>query len=605
MVRQSSVPSAGQGYLAFDCGTSVSRIAFARGEGSAFVTDLAGDPRIPSALAISPQGGVLAGVPARDRQTLYPRHTVLSPKALLTQDGQALEARGPFFPHPVASGSAPLLQLDLGGKARSALEINAYFLAHLRRAAESFLERPVDSGVFPVPAAFSPFDRRTFWLAARMAGFQQVRLIDEATAAALAWIAQGGRGCVGVCVWGAGYFSVTLARVRDRLVRVLASVGVPIGGDRIDQALAADLLARARAGGPVHNVEHVARHLLVVAEAAKRDLAARGKAEVSVGLGTDRPPLRHTYAAADLDRLLEPLKHEATRVCRRALADARLQPGDLDVVLLAGGLTRIRGLADHLSETLGREPLAGLDPEECVALGALVRARVLEREKSDIVVLDANPCALGLEGQSGQVSPILERAIHLPAGNREIFTTYLERQAEVAFELFGQGAGDWAPVARVEVANIPPMPAGGPAIEVLLVIDEDGQLSVQAQESARSKRLGLEVRPARGVSSSVFQATLDALPAPAESADFEAGLREELRQRGRFLLDNLSELSKRQAASMTRDEKQIIAKKARELQEVLDGADLVEIRSCTQELEEAARSLVQRDIDASMQAALR
>lgn len=605
MVRQTSAPSAGQGYVAFDCGTSVSRIAFARGDGSAFVTDLAGDARIPSALAISPQGGILAGMPARDRQTLYPHHTVLSPKALLTHDAQDLNARGPFFPHPIVSGASPLLQLDLGGRARSAVEINAHFLAHLRRMAESFLERPVDSGVFPVPTAFSPFDRRGFSLAARMAGFQQVRLIDEATAAALAWIAQGGRGRIGVCVWGAGYLSVAVASVRDRLVRVLASGGVASGGDRIDQALAADLLARAQAGGPIHNVAHVARHLLAVAEAAKRDLAARGKADVGVSLGADRPPLRQAYTSADLDRLIEPLKLEATRVCQSVLADARVQPGDLDGVLLAGGLTRIRGLAEHLSGILGREPLAGFDPEECVALGALERARVLEREKSDIVVLDANPCALGLEGQSGQVSPILERSIHLPAGNREIFTTYLERQAEVAFELFGQGTGAWAPLARVEVSNIPPMPAGAPAIEVLLVIDEDGQLSVQAQESARSKRLGLEVRPVRGLPASVFQATLEALPAPAESSDFEAGLREELRQRGRFLLENLRELSKRQAASMTRDEKQIIAKKARELEEVLDGADLVEIRSCAQELEEAARSLVQRDIDASMQAVLR
>jgi molecular chaperone DnaK (HSP70) len=149
------------------------------------------------------------------------------------------------------------------------------------------------------------------------------------------------------------------------------------------------------------------------------------------------------------------------------------------------------------------------------------------------------------------------------------------------------------------------MQAGVPAIEVLLVVDEDGQLTLEAQESTRSKRLGIAVRPARGLPSAVFQATVDALPAAPELADFEPSLREELRQRGRFLLDNLRELSRRQAASMTRDEKQIIAKKSAELEEVLGGADLVEIRSCAQELEEAARSLIQRDIDAGLQAVLR
>jgi molecular chaperone DnaK (HSP70) len=592
--------------VAFDFGTSVSRIAFARGEGTAFVTDLAGDARIPSVLAVSPQGGLLAGLAARERQALFPRFTILSPKALLTQDAAALQKRGPFFPHTIVAGSPALLQLELGGRARSAIELSALFLAHLRRTAEVFLERPIGSGVFPVPVAFSPFDRRGYGLAARMAGFQQVRLIDETTAAALAWIAQGGRGRIGVCVWGAGYFSFAIVRVQDRLARVLASGGAAAGGDLLDHALAEDLLQRAKAGGPVRNEEHVARHLLGVAEAARRDLVARGKTEISVSLGDARPPLRCSLTGADLSHQLASLKAEAARVCRGVLADAGLQRGDLDALVLAGGLMRIPELEGYLSDFLGCKPVAaGTEPEERVAAGALERARMLDREKSDVVVLDASTCALGLEGQAGQVSPILGRSIHLPAGVRELFTTYLERQAEVAFELHGQSIGAWEPLARVEISDIPPMQAGAPSIEVLLVLDEDGQLTVEAQESTRSKRLGLEVRPARGLPASILQATLEALPAPPEAADFEAALREELRQRGRFLLDNLRELGRRQAATMTRDEKQIIAKKSAELEEVLGGADLVEIRSCAQELEEAARSLVQRDIDAGLQTVLR
>ncbi len=606
MARQTTVQSSGQGFVAFDFGTSVSRIAFARGEGAAFVTDLAGDARIPSVLAVSPQGGLLAGVAARERQALFPRFTVLSPKALLTQDAASLRRLGPFFPHAIHEGSPALLQLELGGRARSAVELSALFFAHLRRTAEVFLERPVSSGVFPVPVAFSPFDRREFWLAARMAGFQQVRLIDETTAAALAWIAQGGRGRIGVCAWGAGYCGLAIVQVQDRLARVLASGGVAAGGDLLDLALAEDLLKQAQAGGPLQNEVHVARHLLGVAEAARRDLVARGKAEISVPLGESRPPLRCSLTAADLSRRLAPLEAQAARLCQRVLADAGLQRGELDALVLAGGMMRIPELAGHLSDFLGRKPTAvGIESEECVAVGALERARMLDREKSDVVVLDASTCALGLEGQAGQVSPILERSIHLPAGVRELFTTYLERQAEVAFELHGQAIGAWEPLARVEVSNIPPMQAGAPSIEVLLVLDEDGQLNVEARESTRSKRLGLEVRPVRGLPASVFKATLEALPAPPEAAGFEATLREELRQRGRFLLDNLRELSRRQAATMTRDEKQIIAKKSAELEEVLGGADLVEIRSCAQELEEAARSLVQRDIDAGLQAVLR
>ncbi len=605
MVTQKTAQPAEQGFLAFDYGTSGSRIAFMRGDSVALVTDLAGDEHIPSVLAISPQGGILAGLPARDRQTLFPQHTLISPKALLTADRKGLAARGPLFPHKLAKKETSMAEIEIGGRMRSAVEINAHFMAFLRRNAEVHLERAVDSGVFPVPSCFTPFDRQAFLLAGRLAGFRQVRLIDEPTAVALAWIARGGRGRIGVCTWGAGYLSMGIVDARDRLVRTLATGGAPVGGDRIDLALARDLMQRAAAEGEIKNPEHVARHLLVCAETAKRDLAGRGKAEVSLSLGPERESLRRSLTPKDLDELIEPLKEEASRVCRRVLTDAGLQRSEIDTLILAGGMMNVQPLADHLCELFGRDAMTEMDREASVVMGAHERARMLDHEKSDLVVLDANPLALGLEGQAEAKSAILERGVQLPASNRELFTTYLERQTEVAIQLYAQGVGDWAPLARLEISGIPPMNAGEPSLEVHFVVDEDGQLSVEARETKRSKPLNLEVRPLRGIPSSVHKAALEAIPEPPAPEDFEAGLRDELRQRGRFLLDSLRDLTKKQAGSMTRDEKQLIAKKSRELEEVLEGADLLEMRSCTQELEEVGRALIQRDIDAGMQAVLR
>jgi len=605
LAKQPTGQAAYQSFVAFDFGTSVSRIAYGRGEGSAFVTDLAGDARIPSVIAVSPEGGVLAGAAARDRQALYPEHTALSLKSLLTASPEAVAARGPFFPHKVGSDATTMMQIDIGGRLRPVIELSALFLVFLRRSAEVFLERPVDSGVLPVPVCFSPFDREVLRLAARMAGFQRVRLIDEPTAVALSWIAQGGRGRIATCSWGAGYLSASIIEARPDLIRVLATGGIPLGGDEIDLALARDFWGKIRGTGePGPNEHHLARYLLSAAEAAKRDLTARGKAEMSLSIAGGKDAPRQTYGEEDLAGFLEPLQQQARSLIERLLAQAGLAAGEVEFLLLGGGMMRIPALKAELESQFGKESWEGIDPEDAVVLGALERARLLDHEKSDQLVLDALSAGLGLEGQTGAVTPILERGSPLPAGKREVFTTFLERQTEVAIQLFSGAGSDWHPLARVELRSIPPMKAGIPVLEVAFGVDEDGILDVTAQESTRSKALGVELRPVRGLPTSLVRETLEALPS-TPTGDFEAGLRQELRERGRFLLDTLRELARRRPGIMPRDEKQLITKKSKELEEVLEGADLIEMRSCAQELEEAARPLMQRDIDASLQALLK
>ncbi len=596
--RQSTEPD----FVAFDLGTGTSRIAYARGEGHAFVTDLAGDARIPSVIALSGGGGILAGAAARDRQALYPQHTLRSLRSLLTAGPGTVTPRGPFFPHPVNSDVQTMLQVDVGERERPAIELIALFLAFLRRSAELALERPVTAGVVTVPTCFTPFDRQTLRVAARMAGLERVRLIDEPIAVAEAWLAAGHSGRAAVCTWGAGYLSAALVELQDGFLRVLSTAGsAEVGGDQIDLQLAGDFLGKVKEKrGQLENESHIARYVLVAAEKAKHGICERGHAELQLPIVGGKEAVRQTYTNEDLDRWCESLRTEASRVCEQLLTDAGLLKGDLDALVLAGGLTRIPALREHLETCFGLSAGDVPDPEEAAVLGALARARLLDHAQSEPLVLDVLPCSLGLEAQAGSMSPILKRGAVIPGGKREVFTTYLERQTDVAIQLFAKAASDWAPLARIELSQIPPMKAGLPAIEVSFAVDEDGVLEVTALETTKQKPLGLELRPIRGLSSSAVRATLESVP-KVKAAEFEEALREELRARGRFVLESLRELSRRRAGIITRDEKQLIAKKAKELEEVLEGADLMEIRTCAQELEEAARPLMQRDLDASLQ----
>lgn len=607
MTTQSSGPAAADGFIALDFGASGSRIAYGRGDTTQHVTDLSGDAHIPSVLALSADGGVLAGTPARDRQALFPEETVPSLKSILTMLPADVEAMGGFFASKVSEGAKSLLQLELGGRSRSSVELVAYFLSHLRRGAEISLERTIRSAVITLPVSFSTFDRTSLNLAAKLAGFRRVRFIEDTTAAALQWAAQGGRGRVAICCWGAEYLSMAILELGEGLVRVRSMGGRRrIGGDMIDLALAGELLGKASEKGVALGSEaHIARHLLVTAEIAKRDLAKRGKADIQLSLGGGEA-IRHTFTAEDLERWVAPHVDRARDLASQVMTEADLRPSDLDSLIVTGGMTHLKAVRSCLEESFGRSPLEGIDAEYAVVDGALVRARLLDRDRSDPLVLDVMPDGHGLKGRDGGITAFLPQGVILPASVRESFSTVLDRQTQMGVPLYGQVGKDWQELATIEISKIPPLDAGKAQIEVAFLVDENGILSVSATEMTKSKELLVEVHPVRGPRASAVKAAIEAIPAPPGEESAEDLIRDELRHRGRFWLQSLRELARRRSTIMTRDEKQLAERKAHELAEVLEtGADLVETRLCLQEMEEIVRPLMQRDIDVSLQTLLR
>lgn len=600
--------AAEESFVAVDFGTRASRVAAARGETIVRAADLFGETEFPSVLALSPQGGLWAGADARQTQALFPVETLIALKSLLTADPAELEQRGVFFPHTLDPATRTMLQLEIGGRRRTAIELVGLYLNYLRRTAEISFERPVASGVFTVPVDFTPFDRQGLRLAARLAGFARVRLIDEPTAVALAWVAQGFRGRLAVCCWGAGHFGASILEAQPDLVRVRSSVGSgQIGGDRIDLTLAADFLARleTQVGSPgPENRAHIARHLLGLAAAVKHELTSKSKAELRLSMQGRGETLRHTYTQADLDAWLTPHLATATELCRTLFADAGLLRGDVDALVLAGGMVRIERVARSLAEAVGR-PTGEPDASGDAALrGALRRARFLDRDAPEPLLLDALPLALGLETQGGQVIRLLGRGEILPASKVELFTTYLEKQSEVGIQLYGHHGLRWDKLARIEVSRIPAMKESEPQLEVSLLLDEDGALECAAQETARNKPLLLEVRPERGLPASQLATAHQEIP-PPDARPFNEGQREELRERGRLLLETVRSVIKQFPGALTRDEKQLLSSKAKELEEVIASGDLVELRSCSRELGEAAQPILQRVHDKSLEALLR
>ncbi len=604
MATQPKPQATEEGFVAFDYGTSVSRIAYVKGKGAGLVTDLAGDAGFPSVLAMSEKGGFLAGGAAKDRQSLYPLETIFSIKSLLTTDLKTIKAQGMLYPFADEQAEGNVAQVTIGGRKTSVVEINAMYLAWLRRSAEIRLERPVRLGVITIPTCLSPFDRQCLKLAGRLAGFQRVRLIEESTAAALAWAAEGGRGRLAVCTWGAGYFNSSIMEVQDQFVRILATKGTSLGGDYVDLQIARDFLEKIKTSGlKIENEANVARHVLVAAEAAKCDLANRGKAEISIKLAGSSKVIKQAYTIKDLEKWIEPLKENSSRLIHSLIASLpRGVDTKLDALVLTGGMMHIKPLTSHLEKLfeIKANKSKSHNLEDDAVLGALVRARLLDREQSDLVVLDKLYSGLGLENQDGSVSTILERGVPIPASSTEQFTTFLDKQTDMAINLFGQKGATWQPLGQVVISKIPPLKAGEAAIELRIIVDEDGVVTATAIEITKKKQLVAELLPLRGLPMSIVNKTLEACAKPNDE-NFVSEVQGELQQRGRFLLESLQDIIRRRVGIMTRDERQLIEKRSKDLSEVLEGADLMEMRDCVQELEEAARPMLQRDIDASLQ----
>jgi molecular chaperone DnaK len=598
----------GEKIIGIDLGTTNSVVAIMEGSEPKVIPNAEGNRLTPSVVAFNDKDETIVGEPARRQAVTNPKRTIYSAKRFMGRRHSEVQSEEKMVPYGVTGGANEYVKIKVGDKEYTPQEISAKVLRKLKESAESYLGHKVNKAVITVPAYFNDSQRQATKDAGQIAGLEVMRIINEPTAAALAYgLDKKKDEKIIVFDLGGGTFDVSVLEVADsgddesssRVFQVISTSGdTHLGGDDFDEALihyVADQFKKDNAID-LRNDPMALQRLQEACEKAKKELSSLPETDINLPFitmdATGPKHLTMKITRSKFEELIDELVLRCKKPLLQALEDAGMKPSDIDEIVLVGGSTRVPKVRELVKQVFGKEPHQGVNPDEVVAVGAAIQASVLAGDRTDVLLLDVAPLTLGIETEGGVMTALVERNTTVPVEKKNVFSTAADGQTAVTVRVF-QGERKMAAANRLlgefNLEGIPPQPRGVPQIEVKFDIDQNGILSVSAKELGSGKEAKVEIKEAAGLDESEIEQMRKDAEANAEDdrRQFELA---EARNKASQMTYQCEKLMTENADKLTDADKEPMNKAIEKVKSAAAGSDVSSIKQATEELNAASQA---------------